>query len=59
MEADRLSVGIAPLIFKLDSRWMEVDRLSALAILLPEKKPRLSMSCGLGVYWSMSKCFVE
>ena len=54
-----LSVGIAPLIFKLGSRWMEVDRLSALAILLPEKKLRLSLSCGLGVYWSMSKCFVE
>ena len=38
MEGDRLSVGIAPLIFKLGSRRMWVVRLSALANLLPEKK---------------------
>ena len=37
MEGDRLSGGIAPLIFKLCSRHMIVVRLSALATLLPEK----------------------
>jgi len=31
MEAERLSVGIAPLIYKLGSRQMWVVRLSALA----------------------------
>jgi len=38
MEGDRLSGGVAPLIFKLGSRRMWVVRLSALANLLPEKK---------------------
>jgi len=43
MEADRLSGGIAPLIFNLGFRCMWVVRLSALASLLPEKK--------FGFYW--------
>jgi len=38
MEGDRLSGGIAPLIFKLGSRQMWVVRLSALATLLPDKQ---------------------
>jgi hypothetical protein len=37
MEADRLSGGIIPLIFKFGSRGLWVVRLSALTILRPQK----------------------
>ena len=48
MEGDRLSVGIAPLIFKLGSRRMWVVKLSALANLLPEKKAVVGSWLGAG-----------
>jgi len=44
MVADKLSVGKAPLIFKLGPMWMWVVRLSPLATLLPEKKLWISLS---------------
>jgi len=59
MGADRLSGGIAPLIFKLGFRWMWVVRLSALATLLPEIKVWFPLSWRLGGCWSWSACFGE
>jgi len=51
MEGDRLSGGIAPLIFKLGSRWVWVVRLSILATLLPEKKLDLEAGWALEPVW--------
>jgi len=51
MEGDRLSGGIAPLIFKLGSRQMWVVRLSDLATLLPEKKLELEAGWALDLVW--------
>jgi len=51
MEADSLSGDIAPLIFKHGCRQMWVVRLSALAILLPKKKPVLEAGWALELVW--------
>jgi len=51
MEEDRLSGGIAPLIFKLGSRWIWEVRLSALVTLLPEKKLELEARWALELVW--------
>jgi len=59
MEADRLSGGMAPLIFKLVSIWMWVVRLSALATIMPEKKLWFSLSWRLDGHWSWPGCFGE
>ena len=52
MEADRLSGGMAPLIFKLVTISMWVVSLSAFATLLPEKKLWFSLSWRLNGHWS-------
>jgi len=52
MEADWLSGGMAPLIFKLASISMRVVSLSAWATLLPEKKLWFSLSWRLNGHWS-------
>ena len=59
MEGDRLSGGIAALIFNVASRWMWVVRLSALSTLLPEEKLSFSLSWRLAGCWSWSGCFGE
>jgi len=51
MEAERLSGGMAPLIFKLVPISMWVVSLSALATLLPEKKLWFSLSWRLDWHW--------
>jgi len=59
MEADRLSGGIVPPIFKLGSRCLRVVRLFALATLLPEKLHWFSLGWRLGGCWSWCGCFGE
>ena len=51
MEGDRLSGGIAPLIFKIGSREIWVVRLSELPNLLPEEKLELGAGWVLGLVW--------
>ena len=51
VEGDRLSVGIAPLIFKLGSRRLWVVKFSAQANLLPESKLYLEAGWELKLVW--------
>jgi hypothetical protein len=55
MEADRLSGGLAPLIYNLACRQMLVASLCALATLLPEKKLWFSLSWRQGGRWTWSE----
>jgi hypothetical protein len=59
MEADRLSGGIAPVVFKRASMWLWVVRLSVLATLMPEKKLWFSLGLRLGGRCSLCGCFGE
>jgi hypothetical protein len=61
MVADRLSGGIAPLVFKIGSRKMLVVRLSALATFLPEKKLDLEAEWVLELLWMWREfsCFCQ
>ena len=59
MEAERLSGGMAPLIFKLVPISMWVVSLSALATLLPEKKLWFSLSWRLDWHWRWPGWFGE
>jgi len=51
IEADRLSGGIAPPIFKLGPRQMSLVSLFALVTLLPEKKLDLEAGWTLELVW--------